>query len=1056
MELVEGHTLRALMRDPPSVERSVSIGSQVADALAAAHESGVVHRDIKPENIMIRADGYVKVLDFGLARTVGDVSSASHALTLANVTLEGFVLGTIPYMSPEQTRDDPLSPATDVFSLGVVLYELVTGVHPFASASSLSVAVSIVSHNPVPPARLNPELSATLDALVMEMLEKDPLRRPTSTAVSTTLGTFGRARGQAALPVGTQSSTFVGREAQLRNLESSLQEVLGGAGRVHAIAAEGGFGKTTLVNYFLAKVSQTDHSIIGRGRCSERLAGTEAFLPLLEALEGMLRDSNADVVARAMRVLAPDWYAQLRSTSAFSNQLPTTHVGSWEQMKRQLNALVQELTRARPLVLFLDDVQWAAPSTLDLISYLCDRYDSLRLLVLMAFRPSEVQTGRSPFLELRSHLQIRGTYRETVMQSFSLADVEQYVDLAFPGHDFTKQFLSVLYQRTEGVPLFVVDLLRQFVEQEIIIPTAAGWALAPAVHDLETGVPDSVRALIQRSVERLDEQDRRVMVAASVQGFTFDSAVVAKALQFDPEETEERIDRVERAHGIIRLVDQCELSGHTPSLRYAFTHHYYHNAFQDSIRGLRRRKLSASVASAVLQYHGSDGAIASELALLYQAANEFGQSAVHYLAAVQHAASVFAHKETVLLARRGLDMLVRVPESRERDRLEFRLLAALGLAMTALSGFAAPDVETVYSRARELCDRLGDTAGRFAALFGISRYYFIRGRLETLREVAEQLLVVASEGNDPLQVVVAHNTMGLHLIHVGAYEHALEHFFAVSAAYKPEHRAALRAMYNTDVGMTCLLWRALALWLLGYADESAETQRTALALASEHPAPFELGYAHCISAWLQQCRGDVASVREHADFAIQIAQEHDFAMFLAIGTIFRSWVLAVSNHPAEGIGGLQRALDGFKRTGAQLYLPYFNALLADAYRIGGDVESGLSAIEDGLRYAQTNGDRLWEPELRRLRGELLLARPGVTGSAPAEETFRAALGLANSQGSVALGARAAVSLAGLLSRQQRHEEARLLSAQIDASPRHRTVGVSLPAFHSTSEIPEHS
>ena len=567
--------------------------------------------------------------------------------------------------------------------------------------------------------------------------------------------------------------------------------------------------------------------------------------------------------------------------------------------------------------------------------------------------------------------------------------------------------------------------MRQLVDQQVVTDTGGEWHGVRPAHELKTAMPQSVRALIERTANRLDERDRRILVGASVQGFAFDSAVVARALQLEPEDVEERLERIERIHGIIRLIEERELSGHTPSLRYAFRHHYYHNVFHDSVRGTRRQTMSAATAATMREYYGSAGAMASELAVLYEAARDFTQAAAYYLAAAQHAASVFANKETVVLARRGLDVLAAMAPSQDRDRVELQLQAAFGFASTAVRGYAAPEVEHAYVRARELCDRLGDSAGRFGALFGIYRYYQVRGRLEAACDIGRQLLSLVAHGAEPLQTLIAHNTMGPPLIHLGAYPEALEHLSAVSSTYKPEHRHASRMAYGTDIGMTCLLWRAVALWLLGRSDEAAETHSSALATAMQDPVPFELGYAHCMTAWLQQFRCDVAGVQEHAELAIKIAREHDFAMWLAVGTMFRSWALAASGHTAEGVTGLQEGIEGFQRTGAELNMPYYMALLADAYRMAGELELGLATVKGAFRYADTNGDRCWEPEILRLRGELLAAGDLVDAES-AEQSFRDAVTTASRQNSLSLGVRAAVGFARLLAHHHRHEDARML------------------------------
>ena len=188
-EFVPGRTLRDFVSAPLPMERALDIARQLARALGAAHRAGVVHRDIKPENVMVRPDGYVKVLDFGLAhRTLPDtMDTVATGEVLQKITTEGPIIGTLAYMSPEQASGHRIDSATDVFSLGIVFYEMLTGRRPFEGAAAFSVLHAILSEHPAPPSRLNPEVPPALDALVLAMLAKDASARPTTEGIEAEL-----------------------------------------------------------------------------------------------------------------------------------------------------------------------------------------------------------------------------------------------------------------------------------------------------------------------------------------------------------------------------------------------------------------------------------------------------------------------------------------------------------------------------------------------------------------------------------------------------------------------------------------------------------------------------------------------------------------------------------------------------------------------------------------------------------------------------------------------------------------------------------------------------
>jgi RIO-like serine/threonine protein kinase len=313
MELIEGQTLRVLAEQRLGLTALVSLVGQVVKALAAAHAAGIVHRDIKPENIMVRDDGYAKVVDFGLARrhpTHADPSSAEAG----EITDPGAVLGTVRYMSPEQAQAETATSASDLFSLGVVLYELATGQHPFSGKSHLEILHAIRSQSPVRPSLLNPEIPALLESLILQMLEKDSRLRPSAVEVDALLAKLtgksaGLPPGRSIIPV--QRHT-VGRHKELAELRAGFEAAAAGRGLLLCVAGEPGIGKSTLVEDFLQELAaQGPIASLARGRCSERLAGAEAYLPFLEALDSLLHEEAGEQTARVMKVVAPTWYVQL-------------------------------------------------------------------------------------------------------------------------------------------------------------------------------------------------------------------------------------------------------------------------------------------------------------------------------------------------------------------------------------------------------------------------------------------------------------------------------------------------------------------------------------------------------------------------------------------------------------------------------------------------------------------------------------------------------------------------------------------------------------------------
>jgi len=655
MELVEGRTLRALAS--PALGELYRIGNQAAKALVAAHAAGIVHRDIKPENIMVRADGYVKVLDFGLARMASAVIDEKETAS-AQVTAAGTILGTLRYMSPEQARGESAAAPSDIFSLGIVLYELATGRHPFAAASQLGVLHAILADEPVPPSRLRPEIPAALEGLILRMFEKDARLRPTAAAVEAALVEFPAIK--VAVPPASIPRRTVGREREIEHLHSAYDLVLSGRGLMAFMAGEAGIGKTVLVEDFLADlIARGKPCTIAHGRCSERLAGTEAYLPILEALESLLHGEGGEMASRIMKAVAPTWYVQVAplasEDSSFARAMGEAKTASQERMKRELVAFLQEMSRVRPLILFLDNLHWADVSTVDVLAYTGSKIESMRLLVIGAYRPSDLLLAKHPLVPMRLELQGRGLAREITVEFLTRDDLAAYLALEFPEHRFAPDLPDLLHRRTEGNALFMADLVRYLKDHRVITMQEGRWVLAQSLSEIERESPESIRSMIEKNINRLSDGDRRILAAASVQGHEFDSAVVAAALGAGQADVEDRIEELDHLHGLVRLAGDRELPDSTFTLRYCFVHLLYQNALYGSLTATRKASLSAAVAEALIGFYGDQTAeVASELALLFETARNFARASDYFLTAAGNARRIYASQEALSSVQRAM------------------------------------------------------------------------------------------------------------------------------------------------------------------------------------------------------------------------------------------------------------------------------------------------------------------------------------------------------------------------------------------------------------------
>lgn len=1068
IEYIEGQTLRALAaHGRPSIDSVLQLASQMARALCVAHEAGVVHRDIKPENIMVRPDGIVKVLDFGLARLMPGGASqysdetllydtAAHQMSrkIEAITSPGMIIGTMRYMSPEQARGETTGTPTDIFSLGIVFYELATAHHPFMAESQISAMNAILTQQPLPPSRINPEIGASFDALILGMLEKDERLRPTASAVDEVLGSLTGKR-----PVSFESHTpsvsirrmTVGREDERAELRACFDRTVEGQGLLVCVTGEPGIGKTTLVEDFLVDLSLSgEPSTVARGRCSERLAGAEAYMPFLESLDYLLRSSEGEHAARIMKLVAPTWYAHvapLSQESATGEVKTDIKTASQERMKRELSAFLQEISQIKPLVLFIDDLHWADVSTVDMLAYLASRFTGLRLLILTTYRSSDLLLAKHPFLQLKRDLQARGLCHQIMLQFLSSYDVESYLNLEFPENHFPKKLPDLIHSKTEGSPLFMVDMVRYLRDRNVIAESEGVWQLAQNLPDMDKELPQSVRSMIQRKIDQLDPEDVRLLVAASVQGYEFDSTVVAEALKIDAEETEERLEALNRIHYFVRPLGEKELPDRTLTLRYRFVHVLYQNALYGTLLPTRRASLSASVAEALRShFRDQEAAVASRLAVLYEAGRDFERAAHYFLIAAQHAAEVFANHEVVTLARRGLELVKLLPDTPERARQELLFHITMGVPLMATLGYAMAEVEENYTRAHDLCRQLKVDAELLPVLSGLWLFYMVREEMGKACEFAGQVLELAESCDDPALKVEAHAMLGACLTHLGQFEEALEHLEKGIALYEDQEIARL-TFTGHDPCMTCLSFSGWVLWSLGYPDRALEKANESLALARRLNQPQTLALALFMSSFVHFMRREFEESRKHSEASMAVSLEHELPQTLAWSSAHHGLSLAALNGGEKGIRQARESIDRQRTMGAELARPNFLSMLAEVLGIYGRVDEALATIRESLEVVERSGERAKEAMIYQIKGELLLKKAGIFDKSvqvkatadsghkerlikEAEESFLKGIRVAREQKAKGWELRATVSLCRLWKNTGRQEEAREMLAQI--------------------------
>jgi len=530
--------------------------------------------------------------------------------------------------------------------------------------------------------------------------------------------------------------------------------------------------------------------------------------------------------------------------------------------------------------------------------------------------------------------------------------------------------------------------------------------------------------MIQRKIEQLGEGDRRLLSAASVQGYEFDTAIVAKIVDADPADIEERLESLEHIYAFVRRSWEYELPNGALSVRYRFVHVLYQNALFASLTPSRRVSLSALAAKSLLDAYGpASSQIAVDLAQLFEASRDTNR-AVEYLAiAADAAVRVLANQEAALLARRGLDLLQHQPESDARSEREMSLLTTLGVALGAMQGMAAPEVGKVHARAYDLWKRLGARPNMFAIAFAQWAYRIISGQLDVSLRIGNELLQMAEPSGDRAMAVVANNCLGITLHHLGDHQAAAERFDRGMQVYTSDLHTVFVGL-PLDPGVAFIAESSRVLWVLGYPDQAIQRLHKATELAEASGHPESIGFAGIFGAFLHHFLDDVHRALEYSDRVLAVSRERDAATSLAWGLSLHGWALGAIGRVDEGIAELRDGLARQRAAGSEIGRPQFDWMLGDVYFRAGRYEEATGAIIDGLDTAEKTGDHYWDGELHRLQGEIAVRSRGTSGDA--ERHLFAALADARARDAKSFELRAATSLARLWKAHGRHRDAEQL------------------------------
>ncbi len=809
MEYVQGRTLRAMLREQgvlPLAE-AVRIAVQTADALAAAHDRGIVHRDVKPENLMLTAMGQVKVLDFGLAvftsRLLQPLEVAAMETGGDRLTVQGVAVGTLHYMSPEQTKGHAVTPASDVFSLGAILYETLAGVPPFRGDNQLAVMHAIAYEDPPALLQRRPDAPAALDALIRRALSKEPSARyPTARPVLEALQALAIAPVPATpsrLPPeeaksrqatssqrsddmvgGPLDSRFdaalVGRDRELRQLWGHFERAAGGEGALVLVAGEAGIGKTRLVGE-LSRRAGARGALCLQGRCLFR-EGSLPYHPFVEAAGRLiaslgLHDPQAfeGYVRERLPALAGR-LPILRSFLHVGTQESAALIADKEHLLDGISALFLAFARERPMVVHVDDLHWADEASLDLLLYLARNCRSSQGLIVGTYRPEELtreSAAEHPLGRMLGRMSAGDHYHEVELSRLGAGETAEMVRSALGGAALDAAFLNLLHAETAGNPFYVIETLKLLAEDGTLRRGESDrWTLAQAVERVT--IPGRVHDVVTRRIGRLAAADREVLEIAACEGMVFRSDVIASSLNVRRIQVLGALQRAEKEHRLIHaerdsytfdhpLIREVLYEEIIPELRRE-----YHGLIGAFLAGNRRGR--PGEAGAIAYQHLEAGQEEEALPFLLEA----GKRARHLYANAE-ALSHLDRAETILGRLVDACRRSRAPLTAERVQQSLRLFKERGRLHQRLGDHdrAMSDFLAMQRAATDggLRDRQAHALSLMADL------YASMGEYEQAFDRARQAHDLALEAGDKHSLSSALRVMGAVRFYRGEYDEAL-------------------------------------------------------------------------------------------------------------------------------------------------------------------------------------------------------------------------------------------------------------------------------------------
>jgi len=818
---------------------------------------------------------------------------------------------------------------------------------------------------------------------------------------------------------------LVGRAEEVELLLRRWAQAKNGEGRIVLLSGEPGIGKSRIIAALQERIGRESHLRL-RYFCSPYHTDS-ALYPVIRQLghaAGLKRDDTMEAKLSKLEDLLARTPVSAEETVLLADLLslstesrcPPLDLTPKQKRERTLAALVAQievLTGNSPVLILFEDAHWIDPTSLDLLNMTVKRVQHLPVLIVITFRPE----FRPPWL---------GDPHVTALTLSRLDSREGAALAQFVANNKTlpSEILDRIVTHTDGVPLFVEELTKAVLESTLLREEDGRYVLDGPLAPL--AIPTSLHASLMARLDRLAGAREVAQIGAAI-GREFGYELLAAVTSLPDEELRPALEQLVTAELVFA-------HGTPPDATYMFKHALIQDAAYATLLRSRRQQLHARIANVLEEQFADTAETQPELVAHHCAQADLTAKAVDYgHRAGQLAIRRSAMAEAVAHFAKALGLLASLPESAERHREEFRLQLARAQALVQSRGWASPEMAEACSRACELSREVEEIPKLelFSALHGLWLFHHNRAELDAAQEASGELLRLAERPQATAALASAHRASGTVALFRGEFDRALADFALALVHYDPAIHAIPTFIGDNNVRLSVPSFTAWMRLFQGRFGEALARSREALDTARDLANPYTSAFSLHVNCLFNQVSRDWRTVQERSALLVSLAAEHGFPHLLATGTFFEGWAAFASGETEAGVTRMHQGLAAKRAGGAEIKVPYYLGVLADAYMQTGRAAEALLLLTDALARVERTGERWFEAELHRLMAEMLIALgPTQDAIIDAEARLRQALAVARMQGARLWELRASVSLARLLRDQGRRREARDLLAPI--------------------------